>query len=301
MVLAVSAALTSAGGFAVSTSLQHRAAHSLAASEVTASQFLRRLLAQPSWLVGIIMGALAFGFHALAVSQGALALVQPIIVSGIVMAVPVRGFLDRRRPSAHDLRWAGVTAVGLGVFIVAANPTAGHAATTGGITVLLLAVGAAAALVLKEAASRTRQAHARGVILGCSAGIVFGLLAGLMKESVQTLTSTGMIGLVGSWSFWVMIVVGVCGISLNQRAYQAAPLAASMPVLNVVAVLVTVVFGLWVFGETPSHSPGALLAELTGLIAVLVGLRQLLRPAPGRVVGSLAGDSSLPAARIAAP
>lgn len=301
MVLAVSAALTSACGFAVSTSLQHRAAHSLAASEVTASQFLRRLLAQPLWLVGIIVGALAFGFHALAVSQGALAMVQPIIVSGIVLAVPARAILDRRRPSAHDLRWAGVTAAGLAVFIVAANPTTGHAAIGGRITMLLLAVGAATALVLGKAASRAPDARARGVILGCSAGIVFGMLAGLMKESVQTLTSAGLISLVGNWPFWAMIVAGVCGISLNQRAYQAAPLAASMPVLNVVAVLVTIVSGLVVFGEIPAHSPPELLAELGALLGVLLGLRQLLRQEPPPAGGSPTAEVSMPATHVAAP
>jgi drug/metabolite transporter (DMT)-like permease len=280
MVLAVSAAFTSAAGFAVSTSLQHRAAHALATSQVTASQLLRRLLAQPLWVLGILVGALAFGFHAFAVSQGALALVQPIVVSGMVMAVPVRAFLEHRRPSAHELRWAGVTAAGLAVFIVAANPTAGHIAARGAISGLLLTAGAAAALGLRATATRAATGHSRGVILGLSAGIVFGLLAGLMKSSVQTLTATGVMGLAGSWPFWTMIAVGISGVSLNQRAYQAAPLSASMPVLNVVAVLVALVFGLCVFGETPAHGPAALLGEVAGLVALSVGLRHLFQHSP---------------------
>jgi hypothetical protein len=286
MVLAVSAALVSAAGFAVSTSLQHRAAHSLATSQVTASQLLRRLLAQPFWVLGIVMGALAFGFHAYAVSQGALGLVQPIIVSGMVMAVPVRAILDHRRPSAHDLRWAGVTAAGLAAFIVAANPTAGHTAAGGPVTALLLATGGAVALGLRAAASRAPNAHVRGVILGSSAGIVFGLLAGLMKESVQTIAVSGVMSLAGSWPFWAMIGAGLCGMSLNQRAYQVAPLSASMPVLNVVAVLVAIGFGFCVFAETPAHSPAELLAEIAGLLAISAGLRQLFRPAPGPIDGS---------------
>lgn len=296
MALAVSAALTSAAGFSVSTSLQHRAAHSLTESQIAAPELLRRLVVQPWWLLGIVAGALAFGFHAFAVDQGALGLVQPIVVSGMVMAVPVRAAMDHRRPSAHDLTWAGVTAVGLAIFIVVANPTSGHVAAGGPITGVLLVAGAAAALGLRTTAAHARTAHSRGVILGLSAGILFGLLAGLMKESVQVLTASGVIGVLESWPFWTMIAVGVTGISLNQRAYQAAPLSASMPVLNVMAVLVAIAFGFCVFGETPAYAPAALFAEFAGLAVVSVGLSQLFRTPITPTIGTSATMRAGPAA-----
>jgi glucose uptake protein GlcU len=42
---------------------------------------------------------------------------------------------------------------------------------------------------------------------------------------------------------------------MNQRAYQIAPLSFSMPVVNVVDIVVAILFGVLVFGEAPAHSP----------------------------------------------
>ena len=64
---------------------------------------------------------------------------------------------------------------------------------------------------------------------------------------------------------------GILGTAINQRAYQIAPLAFSMPVVNVVGVLVAIVFGAFVFGEVPGHSPGGMVVQLLGLGVLAVG------------------------------
>ncbi len=73
---------------------------------------------------------------------------------------------------------------------------------------------------------------------------------------------------------------GILGTAINQRAYQIAPLAFSMPVVNVVGVLVAIVFGAFVFGEVPGHSPGGMVVQLLGLGVLAVGLREIARLAP---------------------
>jgi hypothetical protein len=50
-----------------------------------------------------------------------------------------------------------------------------------------------------------------------------------------------------------------------------------MPVLNVVDCLVALFFGYVVLGELPRHSPGALVAEVLALAAMLTGLWVLAR------------------------
>ena len=73
---------------------------------------------------------------------------------------------------------------------------------------------------------------------------------------------------------------GIVGTGINQRAYQIAPLAFSMPVVNVVGVLVAIVFGAFVFGEVPGHSPGGMVVQLLGLGELAVGLREIARLEP---------------------
>jgi hypothetical protein len=73
------------------------------------------------------------------------------------------------------------------------------------------------------------------------------------------------------------VVVGVSGVSLNQRAYRSGPLSASMPLLNIVDVLVAIGFGIVVFGERPADSAAAILGQLAGIVVILVGLRGAAR------------------------
>jgi multidrug transporter EmrE-like cation transporter len=103
---------------------------------------------------------------------------------------------------------------------------------------------------------------------------MFGLVAGLLKLFL-TQTSNGWLHAFTHWSPWAMLAVGACAILLNQRAYQMVRLSVSAPVLNVVQVIVAIGFGLIVFRERLSESPGILMAEILGLLVVIVGVQQL--------------------------
>ncbi|MEZ5094976.1 MAG: hypothetical protein R2731_01885 [Nocardioides sp.] len=66
-------------------------------------------------------------------------------------------------------------------------------------------------------------------------------------------------------------------MTTNQLAYNAARLSASMPVLNIVDVLVALGFGYLVFQEVPRHTPVPLLVEIVSMVAIAVGLWRLAR------------------------
>ena len=80
------------------SALQHRAA-SAVSTRNPGQRVIARLLRRRSWVFGLLLSAVAFGLHALALSRGELALVQPVIVSGIVFAVLFGAALDRHRPA----------------------------------------------------------------------------------------------------------------------------------------------------------------------------------------------------------
>ena len=87
-----------------------------------------------------------------------------------------------------------------------------------------------------------------GLLLGAAAGTLFGLVAGLLKL-VTVQAQSGLGHALGHWSLWVLVVVGVCAVLLNQRAYQNARLSITAPMLNIAQVLVAITFGIIVFGE----------------------------------------------------
>lgn len=275
MTPAIAAAAASASGFALSTSLQHRAASSAPAHRHLGGLLLN-LARKPLWLLGVLASATAFSLHAVAVHVGALVIVQPIVVSGLVFSVPVRAALDRRAPSRRDLTWVSVTAVGLALFLIFANPSEGDARWSAGTAALLVVAGAAVIAVVLSAARRARTPTHRGLVISAAAGVAFGLAAGLLKMSVQAVTENPA-DLLTYWPVWALVAAGSAGFALNQRAYQLAPLSMTMPMLNVVDVLVAVAFGWYVFHEKPAHDPASLVVQLVALTLMCVGVRRLAK------------------------
>jgi drug/metabolite transporter (DMT)-like permease len=273
VILAVGLAFAAAASFAAGSALQHRVAGAESAADESRLAFLRRLARRPSWLVGLLLSALAFGLHAAALSQGDLALVQPVIVSGIVFAVLIRSGLARRLPPARTLVWLVLTWVGLAVFLFLRPEAAGRSVHLGRAAVMM-AVGAGLAVVLMLAARRTSVERRRGLLLGAVAGTLFGLVAGDVKLVFSRL-GEGLGSVLGYWPLWTLVVLGLWAVLVNQRAYQAARLSVTAPVLNIAEVLVAIAFGMIVFGESAHSSTGQLVGEAVGLALVITGVVKL--------------------------
>ena len=96
--VAVWVAALSAAGFAVSTSLQHHANGDMDDS-LSTTGLVGALVRRPWWLRGQMVGLLSFALHAVALHLGLLVVVQPVVVSGILLAVPLRAALERRLPA----------------------------------------------------------------------------------------------------------------------------------------------------------------------------------------------------------
>jgi hypothetical protein len=271
MAIAVAAALASACLFALSNSLQHRAASSDSTNGLRTGRLLMALVARPSWHAGVVLGALAFTLHGVAVGNGPLIVVQPLVVTGIVLAVPFRAALDRKRPAAEDMRWVAVTAAGIALFVISSNPTSGGGDPRISCVGPMVVGGGIFAATIARAGLRMESERGRGLVLGCASGILMGLNAGVLKLAVLYATDRWF----GAFVLATLAAVGSCAFVLNQKTYQVAPLATSMPVLNVAVVLVASSFGFVVFRENPAHDVQGLVCELAGLLVMGFGLANL--------------------------
>lgn len=292
--LAIVLALLCASFFAVSSSIQHQAAEGAPESATGLLGLLAYLIRRPPWLIGQFLAACAFVLHAGALHTGPIAVVQPIVVSGIVWAVPARAALSRRLPSLGELRAVLVTATGLAVFLVASDPTAGHDAGQGLGTILLVLAGVLAAAAANFAASRVQNDPRRkAFLLGVVGGVLFGLVAGMLKLALQELDSGGLSGLLTAWPTYGLLLAGAGGVLTNQRAYRTAGLSASMPALNIVNGLTSLTFGFTVFSEVPRHSPLFLMIEALALACMAVGLWMLVKLEEAQKAGTRAAPAAL--------
>jgi drug/metabolite transporter (DMT)-like permease len=276
--LALLLALLCAAFFAVSSSVQHQAAEGAPESAEGLLGLLGYLVRRPPWLIGQFLATCAFVLHASALHAGPIAVVQPIVVSGIVWAVPARAALSRRLPSLAELRAVLVTASGLAVFLVASNPTSGRLAGLGLGTIALVLGGVVVAAAANVAASRVRHDPRRkAFFFGVVGGVLFGLVAGMLKLTLQVVNTDGVLGLLTAWPTYGLLLAGAGGVLTNQRAYRTAGLSASMPALNIVNGMTSLTFGFTVFSEVPRHSPLFVALQAAALACMAVGLWMLVK------------------------
>jgi drug/metabolite transporter (DMT)-like permease len=273
VLFAVVAAFTGAACFGAGSALQHRVASASSASEESERHFFARLLRRPSWLIGQVLSAMAFCFHALALSKGDLALVQPVIVSGIVFSVLIRAGLDRRWPARRTMIWLVLTWAGLALFLLV-RPSATTNVRHSALAPLFVLGGCLLVMVAMLMVRRSEQDRLRGLLLGSAAGVLYGLVAGLVKLILGQ-ASKGVGQVFTHWTLWTFLAVGAWAIVLNQRAYQATRISVTVPALNISQVIVAIAFGILALGEQLGSSVGVVAGEVVGLAVTIFGVRNL--------------------------
>ena len=271
---AVLTALAAAVAFGGSTALMHHGASGTPEDARGLRGLMSHIVRQWRWWLGMAASLSGLALHALALHIGTIAVVQPLVVTGLVFAFLFRSALDRHLPSRRTMLWVLLTATGLTVFLLAARTQSGRDSLDTDPAVVLLVAGAVAVAVGWVAAFRVPR-HA-GLLLGIAAGVVYGLVAGTLKATANS-AADGLGGMFTSWPVYVLVALGVAGFLLNQQAYQRAPLSRSAPAANTVNPVVALVFGIVAYGETTPGDPGAITAEVVGLVGILAGVFMLAR------------------------
>lgn len=275
LALAVAAALASAICAAVSQVMQHRTAGRGPSGSGLHLGLLWHLLRQPVWLIGLVAAGGALVFHAVALGGAQLGLVQPILVSALLFALPASAIIEGRRPSVAEWLWAALLVVGLGVFLVIARPSGGVAIPAPGPVIAALG-GAAVVGAIAVLAGATFASRHRAALLGLATGVAYGMVAPLIKIVLAQATTPSALPWIG-FSIAALVVLGVVAIVLNQAAYQAGPLAASLPPLTLTDPLVATLIGVAAFGNRIETSPAAIVGEALSALAVAVAVSQLAR------------------------
>ena len=278
--LAVGGALASALSFAISSVLQHRGAAQAPEGSGLHLGLLARLMARPLWLLGMLAAAGTVIFQVVALASGPLVLVQPLLSTGLLFALPVSVLLERRRPSRVEWAWAVLLVVGLAVFLLAASPGAGPPLPDDTRLVMIAVAGAALGVTAVGVGYGPGRRH-RAALLGFAAGIGYGLSAALMKYSVA-LSQNGAEALLTSWPGYTLLVLGTGTIILNQAAYQAGPLAGALPVIIIMDSIVAIFVSAAAFHEEISTTAPAIAFQVLGFCTMGLAIGALARLASGR-------------------
>jgi drug/metabolite transporter (DMT)-like permease len=205
------------------------------------------LVRRPMWLAGYVADGAAFGLQALALGAGSLLVVQPLLVTGLLFSLPIAAKWSGRRLERQDWIAAIALCAGLAGFLLLGNPTGGRNrapfidwALAGGVV-----AGIGVALVF---AALRQQGARRSTLLALATGIAYGLTAGLTKTSVDLL-GHGLVTFFTNWEPYALVVFAMGGMWLNQAAFQAGELRASLPALDVGEQIVAAVIGVTILKE----------------------------------------------------
>ncbi|MCO7218398.1 DMT family transporter [Klenkia sp. PcliD-1-E] len=279
-------ALGSAMAYAVSTVIGHRAATSALTGDGPGWARAGRLLRRPGFVLGQTLGALGLVLHAAALAAGLVVVVQPILCVGLVLALALGALADRRhrdRPLPGRGQWwaAGMVVAGLVVFLTSAAPTAGTGSAVGWALPVTVGAFAAGSAAVGSAVHRGRLRRPAAALAACS-GLAFGLTGVLLKAVLSLPVTAWPL----AWPVYALAGVGLAGTALAQWSYAAGPLVQSQPMASALEPVVAVALAGPVFAEGVAGGPVAHLAQLTGLVLLVVGVIG---------VGRFAGDRDVPA------
>ncbi len=270
--IVVPAALGSAAGFGLAGALQHT---TMAKAPTRGSMhlgLLRDLVGRPLWIASLVATAFASALQLLALAKGPVAMVQPLLVTGLLFALLFRSWFRHRMPPRWALLGAGLCVAGLAAFLAVSRPPGGAATLALGQT-LLLGVVLGVALLACLGLALWRPGQVRSLALALGGGLLYGTSATVAKVATATFLNGGLLALLVSWPLYAMAILGPGGFLMTQHAYRAHRyLAPAQAVITLTDPLVSVTLGVLWLHETLRSSPVELAGQVLGLITVAAGV-----------------------------
>jgi hypothetical protein len=251
--IAVVAALCAAFCFALGALIQQGAARQTHARTLRFG-LLVALAHERRWLAGIAITVVSFGIQGVALGFGPLALVQPLVATEVLFALPMIAHKNRRPLTRKGIIGGLGVASGMAVFVAVSPPARG--VSVPGLAAWAPALAAIMALAALSGFAALRSCRtARVIWLAAAAAVIYALVNALTKSSVGLLTSQGA-GLLATWEPYAPMAAGILSALFGQSAFNAGPLSLSLLVIDTVEPACSVILGATVFGEHLARSQG---------------------------------------------
>jgi hypothetical protein len=228
--------------------------------------FFLNLLRSPPWLLGSTALLAGYAVQGAALGKGRLVIIQPLLVSTIVFALPLGVLLTHQVVTRRDWAAAAGVVAALATFIVVGDPAAGiddgadwKWAVSSAVVVLL----AAGVMLVGRRARPARRAAALGTV----AGMLFGMSASLAKPVVEEWDDSGLAAILEDWRTWALVIMGVVAFLVQQGALATGQLAPAVATTSLANPVVASILGIVILEE---RLAGGLLRKSVAVGALVV-------------------------------
>jgi len=247
------------------------------------------LFRNPLWLFGWVALVGAFVFQALALHNGLISVVQPVLATELVFMLVLRRFWIHQSIRASTWGAAALTCVSLTVFIVMSEPRGGQPNPVSGHWLTAVLACSAAAAVLAVAA-RWGSPGRRAALYASASAVMWALVATFIKATTDTLTQFGVAGTFTHWPVYALAAGSVAALFLMQAALHVGPLRASQPFLVIIDPIVSIGLSVWLFGERFTSDASVLVVAAVAFAVMCVGVVLLTQTTPATMKADAARD-----------
>jgi drug/metabolite transporter (DMT)-like permease len=263
-------ALVAAFFFALAATLQQKGALGMGEVSLGSPSSLLNLAKQWWWLLGTVALLGGYAFQAVALDHGRLAVVQPLLVTTIVFALPLGYLLTSQVIHRREVYGAAIVVLGLAIFTVVGDAADGNdnaPAREWAVAVLAFSAIALVLFVLGGRGTLDRKA----ALYGACAGVLYGLSASLCKPTVEIFSDSGLGTVLTSWEFYAFAIAGILAFVIQQVSLSTGNLAASVATVSVCNPLVSIVIGTLLLDERLEEPRWHKIIAYAGLALSLVG------------------------------
>ena len=268
-------ALGAAFFVAIGDVMHQRQAHEVTADPVGHAELFLQLLKDRQWWLGSLIAGIGFGLQAAALGLGSVLLVQAILVTSLLFALPIHARQSHRRVTRWEWTWAVLLAASVVVIVTVGNPTAGHARASFDTWAAVVAV-LGPLLVLCVIGGSMVKGPLSAVLLAVVSGALWGVFAVLTKGVVDRLDD-GVIALLRTPELYIWAAVAVAGTAWQQFSFRAGAITASLPTMTVTEPVVASVLGIVVLGETLRPGDAGWLILILAVAMMIVSTGALAR------------------------
>ena len=268
-------ALGAALFIAIGDVMHQRSAHEVTDEPVGHTDLFLRLLRDRSWWLGSAVAAIGFILQAAALGLGSVLLVQALLVTSLLFALPIHAYLRHRRLTRWEWTWALLLAAAVGVIVTVGNPTEGHSRASLSTWALVAAV-LGTLLVVCVVVANVVRGPVSAVLLAFVSGSLWGVFAVLTKGVVHLL-GDGIGPLLRSPELYAWAAVAIAGTAWQQSSFRAGALTASLPTMAISEPMVASLLGVYVLGETLRPGDAGWLVLVAAIVVMVVAAAALAR------------------------
>jgi uncharacterized membrane protein len=274
-------AIASAISFSLAAIFQKRQVRGISTDANLKVTLLWQLIKNPYWILGVLFDIFAFVGQFLALKDGSILVVSPILAFGLSITIFADALFERKRPSWSMVGLTLVAGLLLAVFLSTTTTNASKFVPNFTLGVVISLVVTVIFVTARFAPFR----HAKwwiDFILPIFTGVTHGIAIFVTKATASLVTTSGFGALFTHWPGYVLILIGAIDLIMTQSVLQLVELSGVLPVVNLLEPTVAMALGVFFLKDHIHSSIGTFTVAL--LLIALGGVTFAISVLSSRLV-----------------